>query len=174
MLRCAGRQASRLISSRIAATAVPILVVKSSLTSQGSSSADLFQLLQHRHQSRSFSSWLAPTPALSAAKTDAGGGSGDFGIATGMELEELEAQQQGKKRFDLDPPRGPFGTKDHPAIVESVFDERIVGCSGGVGEDEHDVTWFKLKKGEDYECPVCTQVFELKVVGEGGLPGAHH
>lgn len=28
-------------------------------------------------------------------------------------------------------------------------------------EDEHDVTWFKLKKGEDFECPVCTQVFEV-------------
>ncbi|KAL3675455.1 hypothetical protein R1sor_025403 [Riccia sorocarpa] len=100
--------------------------------------------------------------------------SGDFGIATGMELEELEAQKKGLKRFDLDPPRGPFGTKDEPAIVESAFDERIVGCSGGVGDDEHDVVWFKLKKDENYECPVCTQVFQLKVVGEGGLPGAHH
>uniref|UniRef100_A0A7I4F9W2 Uncharacterized protein n=1 Tax=Physcomitrium patens TaxID=3218 RepID=A0A7I4F9W2_PHYPA len=35
----------------------------------------------------------------------------EFGIATGAEREELEYQRQGKKRFDLDPPRGPFGTK---------------------------------------------------------------
>uniref|UniRef100_A0A7I4CK84 Uncharacterized protein n=1 Tax=Physcomitrium patens TaxID=3218 RepID=A0A7I4CK84_PHYPA len=35
----------------------------------------------------------------------------EFGIATGVEREELEYQSQGKKRFDLDPPRGPFGTK---------------------------------------------------------------
>jgi hypothetical protein len=214
---------------------------------------------------------------------------------------------QGKKRFDLDPPRGPFGThvrcwslwlrgwsvkllsckarptisysvcdlycrfffstlpgiiiltarhllclkslcfcsvfhcslivQDAPAIVESHYDVRIVGCSGGVGgkhlglilhakfelqwdnlvgivyehdvhirelleiwhgdslltettdaldwrwhcstlknyclrkttwnwsgwyaEDEHDVTWFHLEKGKLYECPVCTQVFQV-------------
>jgi hypothetical protein len=34
----------------------------------------------------------------------------EFGIATGAEREELEAKREGKKRFDLDPPRGPFGT----------------------------------------------------------------
>jgi hypothetical protein len=28
-------------------------------------------------------------------------------------------------------------------------------------EDEHDVVWFKLKKGEQYECSVCTQVFQV-------------
>ncbi|XP_024360125.1 putative cytochrome c oxidase subunit 5b-like [Physcomitrium patens] len=100
----------------------------------------------------------------------------EFGIATGVEREELEYQSQGKKRFDLDPPRGPFGTKEAPAIIESNYDERIVGCSGGLGEDEHDVTWFTLEKGQTHECPVCTQVFELKVIGPGGKPGSdeHH
>ncbi|KAG0557651.1 hypothetical protein KC19_11G146500 [Ceratodon purpureus] len=57
----------------------------------------------------------------------------EFGIATGAEREELEYQREGKRRFDLEPPRGPFGTKEAPAIVESHYDERIVGCSGGVG-----------------------------------------
>ncbi|CAM6023119.1 unnamed protein product [Sphagnum balticum] len=100
----------------------------------------------------------------------------EFGIATGAEREELEAKREGKKRFDLDPPRGPFGTHDAPAIVESHYDVRIVGCSGGVGEDEHDVTWFHLEKGKPYECPVCSQVFQLKVTGVGGQPGhdEHH
>jgi hypothetical protein len=28
-------------------------------------------------------------------------------------------------------------------------------------EDEHDVVWFKLKKGEPYECSVCGQVFQV-------------
>ncbi|KAG0557650.1 hypothetical protein KC19_11G146500 [Ceratodon purpureus] len=100
----------------------------------------------------------------------------EFGIATGAEREELEYQREGKRRFDLEPPRGPFGTKEAPAIVESHYDERIVGCSGGVGEDEHDVTWFNLEKGQTFECPVCTQVFELKVIGVGGKPGhdEHH
>lgn len=98
----------------------------------------------------------------------------EFGIATGVELQELIAEKQGKKLFDLDAPRGPFGTKEHPAIIQSRYDERIVGCSGGVGEDEHDVVWFKLKKGELYECTVCTQYFQLEVVGPGGPPGGHH
>ncbi|KAG0564080.1 hypothetical protein M758_8G076200 [Ceratodon purpureus] len=100
----------------------------------------------------------------------------EFGIATGAEREELEWQKQGKRRFDLEPPRGPFGTKEAPAIVESHYDVRIVGCSGGVGEDEHDVTWFHLEKDQTHECPVCTQVFELKVIGPGGQPGhdEHH
>ncbi|KAH9548237.1 hypothetical protein CY35_11G077600 [Sphagnum magellanicum] len=118
-----------------------------------------------------------------AALTSHGGGGGgvggqldEFGIATGAEREELEAKREGKKRFDLDPPRGPFGTHDAPAIVESHYDVRIVGCSGGVGEDEHDVTWFHLEKGKPYECPVCSQVFQLKVTGVGGQPGhdEHH
>lgn len=98
----------------------------------------------------------------------------DLGIATGLELEELLAEREGKKRFDLDPPRGPFGTKENPALIPSKFDERIVGCSGGIGDDEHDVIWFKLKKGELYECTVCTQVFKLDVKGPGGPPGGHH
>jgi len=100
----------------------------------------------------------------------------EFGIATGAEREELEWKSQGKRRFDLEPPRGPFGTKEAPAIVESQYDVRIVGCSGGIGEDEHDVTWFHLEKGKTHDCPVCTQVFELKVIGVGGQPGhdEHH
>jgi cytochrome c oxidase subunit 5b len=117
--------------------------------------------------------WIQTTAALRA---HGGGQLDEFGIATGAEREELEAKREGKKRFDLDPPRGPFGTQDAPAIVESHYDVRIVGCSGGVGEDEHDVTWFHLEKGKPYECPVCSQVFQLKVTGVGGQPGhdEHH
>ncbi|KAH8948026.1 hypothetical protein BDL97_11G074900 [Sphagnum fallax] len=122
--------------------------------------------------------WIQTKAAL---RSHGGGGGGggqldEFGIATGAEREELEAKREGKKRFDLDPPRGPFGTHDAPAIVESHYDVRIVGCSGGVGEDEHDVTWFHLEKGKPYECPVCSQVFQLKVTGVGGQPGhdEHH
>uniref|UniRef100_A0A453QM45 Uncharacterized protein n=1 Tax=Aegilops tauschii subsp. strangulata TaxID=200361 RepID=A0A453QM45_AEGTS len=40
---------------------------------------------------------------------------------------------QGKKRFDMDAPVGPFGTKEDPAIIQSYFDKRIVGCPGGEG-----------------------------------------
>nr|ACG41488.1 cytochrome c oxidase polypeptide Vb [Zea mays] len=93
-------------------------------------------------------------------------------IATGLEREELEAELKGKKRFDMDPLVGPFGTKEEPSVVESYYNKRIVGCPGGEGEDEHDVVWFWLKKDEPHECPV-SQYFVLKVIGDGGDPDGH-
>ncbi|KAB1218640.1 Cytochrome c oxidase subunit 5b-2, mitochondrial [Morella rubra] len=94
-------------------------------------------------------------------------------IATGHEREELEAELEGRKPIDIDHPDGPFGTKEAPAIVKSYYDKRIVGCPGGEGEDEHDVVWFWLEKGKPHECPVCSQYFELEVVGPGGPPDGH-
>ncbi|KQK08692.1 putative cytochrome c oxidase subunit 5b-like [Brachypodium distachyon] len=94
-------------------------------------------------------------------------------IATGLEREELEGELQGKKRFDMDAPVGPFGTKEAPAVIESYYNKRIVGCPGGEGEDEHDVVWFWLKKDEPHECPVCSQYFTLKVIGDLGDPDGH-
>ncbi|XP_056842143.1 cytochrome c oxidase subunit 5b-1, mitochondrial isoform X1 [Raphanus sativus] len=94
-------------------------------------------------------------------------------IATGHEKEELEAELEGRRLLDIDFPEGPFGTKEAPAIVKSYYDKRIVGCPGGEGEEEHDVVWFWLEKGKSFECPVCTQYFELEVVGPGGPPDGH-
>ncbi|XP_009146215.1 cytochrome c oxidase subunit 5b-1, mitochondrial isoform X2 [Brassica rapa] len=94
-------------------------------------------------------------------------------IATGHEKEELEAELEGRRLLDIDFPEGPFGTKKAPAIVNSYYDKRIVGCPGGEGEDEHDVVWFWLEKGKSFECSVCTQYFELEVVGPGGPPDGH-
>ncbi|CAL9101975.1 unnamed protein product [Musa textilis] len=83
------------------------------------------------------------------------------------------AELKGKKRFDMDAPVGPFGTKEAPAVIQSYYDKRIVGCPGGEGEDEHDVVWFWLEKGKPHECPVCSQYFVLEVIGEGGPPDGH-
>ncbi|KMT00720.1 hypothetical protein BVRB_9g220040 [Beta vulgaris subsp. vulgaris] len=94
-------------------------------------------------------------------------------IATGHEREELEAELQGKDILEINYPVGPFGTKENPAIVQSYYDRRIVGCPGGEGEDEHDVVWFWLEKEKSFECPVCTQYFKLEVVGPGGDPEGH-
>lgn len=94
-------------------------------------------------------------------------------IATGLEREEIEAELEGKKRFDMDAPCGPFGTKEAPAVIQSFYDKRIVGCPGGEGEDEHDVVWFWLEKGKPHECPVCSQYFMLEVIGAGGPPDGH-
>ncbi|CAA3020065.1 putative cytochrome c oxidase subunit 5b-like [Olea europaea var. sylvestris] len=94
-------------------------------------------------------------------------------IATGHEREELEAELQGKDILEINHPSGPFGTKEAPAVIESYYDKRIVGCPGAEGEDEHDVVWFWLEKGKPHECPVCSQYFVLEVVGPGGPPDGH-
>ena len=94
-------------------------------------------------------------------------------IATGHEREEIQADLEGRNILEINHPEGPFGTKEAPAIVKSVYDRRIVGCPGGEGEDEHDVVWFWLEKGKPYECPVCSQCFKLEVVGAGGDPYEH-
>ncbi|XP_078428860.1 rubredoxin-like superfamily protein [Wolffia australiana] len=94
-------------------------------------------------------------------------------IATGLEKEELQAEIEGRKRFDMDAPVGPFGTKEAPAVIQSYYNKRIVGCPGGEGEDEHDVVWFWLEKDKPHECPVCSQYFVLEVIGEGGNPDGH-
>ncbi|XP_042446178.1 cytochrome c oxidase subunit 5b-2, mitochondrial-like [Zingiber officinale] len=92
-------------------------------------------------------------------------------IAAGIERVELEAELEVKKRFEnIDEPVGPFGTKEAPAIIQSRYDKRIVGCPGGEGEDEHHVIWFWLEKGKPHECPICSQYFVLEVVGKGGPP----
>ncbi|XP_010539510.1 PREDICTED: cytochrome c oxidase subunit 5b-2, mitochondrial [Tarenaya hassleriana] len=94
-------------------------------------------------------------------------------IATGHEKEELDAELEGRELLDINFPTGPFGTKEVPAVVKSYYDKRIIGCPGGEGEDEHDVVWFWLEKGKPFECPVCSQYFELRVVGPGGPPDGH-
>ncbi|KAG8051370.1 hypothetical protein GUJ93_ZPchr0001g30473 [Zizania palustris] len=115
------------------------------------------------------------SPLLSGDKPAAAGATVEdvVPIATGLEREELAAELKGEKRFDMDPPVGPFGTKEAPAVIESYYNKRIVGCPGGEGEDEHDVVWFWLKKDEPHECPVCSQYFVLKVIGDGGDPDGH-
>ncbi|CAI9114034.1 OLC1v1014653C2 [Oldenlandia corymbosa var. corymbosa] len=54
-------------------------------------------------------------------------------IATGHEREELEAELEGKDILAINYPVGPFGTKESPAVIQSVFNKRIVGCPGGEG-----------------------------------------
>ncbi|OSX79429.1 hypothetical protein BU14_0077s0048 [Porphyra umbilicalis] len=79
-------------------------------------------------------------------------------------------QAAGLERAEVDYPdifahnevsRGPFGTKSSPALIESAFDERIVGCTGEAAPADHDLHWLTVKKGELCTCPVCGQVFAL-------------
>nr|CAB3469465.1 unnamed protein product [Digitaria exilis] len=44
-----------------------------------------------------------------------------------------------------------------PTVIQSYYNKRIVDCpGGGEGEDEQDVVWFWMEKGNPHECPVCT------------------
>jgi len=96
-------------------------------------------------------------------------------MATGLERAEMLANLEGRNIFD-EHPIGPFGTVENPYIVESLYDERIVGCPCD-GETEasrtdtramNEVKWFMVKAGQECRCPACQQVFKLqKVEGEG-------
>ena len=93
--------------------------------------------------------------------------------ATGLEKLELEGEKSGKPLFDS-VMRGPFGTKDHPVLVKSRNHERIVGCPGNCADPKEDgeLMWWALKKGQDFTCPECSQVFRL--VDDGSHEHAHH
>ncbi|XP_024404031.1 uncharacterized protein [Physcomitrium patens] len=60
---------------------------------------------------------------------DTGDCYGDFGIATGVEREELEWKRQGKSRFYLSPPRGPFGTKGNVSGTSRRLRELVVNLA---------------------------------------------
>lgn len=107
--------------------------------------------------------------------------------ATGPEREEMIAELEGRDMWDYQL-SGPFGTKDKPVVVESVFSERIVGCPGdcngsccfailigtaGETSNNNEVSWFIVKETEPYSCKTCGQVFVLKRKHVQGGHGHH-
>jgi len=56
---------------------------------------------------------------------------------------------------------GPFGTIENPVIVPSITNDRVVACTGGVGDDEHAALWFHCREGFLYRCGECDQIFML-------------
>jgi len=87
--------------------------------------------------------------------------------ATGLERAEMLAAMEGRNIFD-DAPIGPFGTAENPVEVESIFEERIMGCpgdcAGGDTRANNEVRWFVVTSAKPYTCPTCKQVFALKKV----------
>merc|ERR1719183_2176114 len=62
---------------------------------------------------------------------------------------------------------GPFGTLENPVLIPSVSTERVVGCTGGTGDDEHIPLFFRCKEGYLYRCGECDQVFmHVRVIYE--------
>jgi len=56
---------------------------------------------------------------------------------------------------------GPFGTIENPVLVPAIHTERIVGCVGGNGDQEHVPLWFRCREGFLYRCGECDQIFML-------------
>merc|ERR1712232_737365 len=80
---------------------------------------------------------------------------------TGLQREEAELALEGQTLFDRSGLSGPFGTRENPVKVPSVFDRRTVACTGGSGSEEHEMLWFNLFAGHKAICPECGQFFEL-------------
>eukprot|EP00189_Rhodosorus_marinus_P012597 CAMPEP_0184745594 /NCGR_PEP_ID=MMETSP0315-20130426/8259_1 /TAXON_ID=101924 /ORGANISM="Rhodosorus marinus, Strain UTEX LB 2760" /LENGTH=234 /DNA_ID=CAMNT_0027217821 /DNA_START=99 /DNA_END=803 /DNA_ORIENTATION=- len=84
-------------------------------------------------------------------------------ISVGSERAHIELGDH----FNTTPPEGlfgPFGTLEAPYLVESAYEERIVGCTGLPYPEDHEVMWLICRKDEITECPYCTQCFQLKDV----------
>ncbi|EKX54599.1 hypothetical protein GUITHDRAFT_160714 [Guillardia theta CCMP2712] len=87
--------------------------------------------------------------------------------ATGLERAEMLAEMNGEKIFD-EHMITPFGTKENPVVIESIFDERIVGCPGdcasGDTRNNNEIRWFLVTSKEPFVCPTCNQVYTLKKI----------
>jgi len=54
---------------------------------------------------------------------------------------------------------GPFGTIENPVLVPAIGTERVVGCTGGIADQEHVPLWFRCREGFLYRCGECDQIF---------------
>eukprot|EP00281_Chroomonas_sp_CCMP1168_P021120 CAMPEP_0206234842 /NCGR_PEP_ID=MMETSP0047_2-20121206/12812_1 /ASSEMBLY_ACC=CAM_ASM_000192 /TAXON_ID=195065 /ORGANISM="Chroomonas mesostigmatica_cf, Strain CCMP1168" /LENGTH=153 /DNA_ID=CAMNT_0053658967 /DNA_START=45 /DNA_END=506 /DNA_ORIENTATION=- len=92
---------------------------------------------------------------------------GNIDQATGLERAEMLAEMEGKQIFE-DGMVGPFGTAENPVMVESIYDERIVGCPGGCADGDtsinNEMRWFVVTSKAPYKCPTCSQVFAIKKI----------
>eukprot|EP00920_Eleutheroschizon_duboscqi_P018200 GHVT01043442.1.p1 GENE.GHVT01043442.1~~GHVT01043442.1.p1 ORF type:complete len:160 (-),score=30.06 GHVT01043442.1:910-1389(-) len=67
---------------------------------------------------------------------------------------------------------GPFGTVENPVLVPSIHTERVVGCTGGSGDNEHVPLWFRCREGFLYRCGECDQIFMHVRIGYGASSSA--
>merc|ERR1712071_232869 len=54
-----------------------------------------------------------------------------------------------------------MGTIENPVLIPAIHTERVVGCSGGIGDSEHVPLWFRCREGFLYRCGECDQIFML-------------
>ncbi|KAJ1918596.1 Cytochrome c oxidase subunit 4 [Mycoemilia scoparia] len=85
-----------------------------------------------------------------------------FDQSTGLERAQLLKALEGKELFDMGPLHiNAKGTKQAPIIVESNFNQRLVGCQGHP-EEEHEIVWIQVEREHGIDrCPECGNVFKL-------------
>ncbi|WFD33995.1 Cytochrome c oxidase subunit 4 [Malassezia cuniculi] len=116
----------------------------------------------------SASRFAAGPPLLQGEGVKDGEIASDEQQATGIERFELLGRLQGVDVFDQTPlDSSRVGTVADPIIVESMYPERIVGCTG-VPADSHETIWVKL----DRDVPHRRCVFHLEFIGPE--PEHHH
>lgn len=105
-----------------------------------------------------------------AAKADAANVIPEVKPGVAGEIPSILDQATGLERAEIDHPdlfkhnevlRGPFGTPENPVKIQSMYDSRIVGCTGKASPDDHDLVWLSVEKGEPATCRICGQVFVL-------------
>lgn len=98
----------------------------------------------------------------------------DFEQATGLERLELLASYRGEKIFlDQELVINEKGTMKKPVMVDSLFEDRIVGCSG-FPKGDHELIWMEVHKDKVGRCLECGQVFKLNIVSQDIFPEGEH
>lgn len=83
--------------------------------------------------------------------------------AAGIERVEYLADLSGKNIFLNEPLKiNHYGTLANPIIVDSLYEERIVGCSG-FPKESHEILWMTVKGTE--RCQECGQAFKINQIG---------
>ncbi|KZP00481.1 COX5B-domain-containing protein [Calocera viscosa TUFC12733] len=105
----------------------------------------------------------------------------DVDQATGLERLQMLGQIEGIDVFDQSPlEMTRMGTMADPVLVDTLSDERIVGCTG-FPADSHDTLWLaaSIQAGKA-RCPECGCVYQLhdlrpqlEEVGDHGAAHAH-
>ncbi|KAJ1501080.1 Cytochrome c oxidase subunit 4 [Coelomomyces lativittatus] len=82
--------------------------------------------------------------------------------AAGLARLEYIAKLEGVKLFDMDPIYiSRLGTPKDPIIVQSVDENRYVGCTG-FPSDSHELLWINVTETKDVDrCPECGCCFRL-------------
>lgn len=82
--------------------------------------------------------------------------------AAGIERVEYLAELTGRNVFLNEPLKiNHYGTLANPIIVDSLYEERIVGCSG-FPKESHEILWMMVRGTE--RCQECGQAFKINQI----------